>query len=909
MNGRASAIARVSGMALAIALCAPGVAFAQDGDVQQVEEDEAENVIVVTGTSIRGAPPVGSSLIQLGRAEIEATVGSSATQIVQEIPQIFNFGVNESARNQSGGAGNIVYGSSINIRGIGPYATLTLLNGRRAVPQGTLGASVDPGNIPAIALQRVEVIADGASAVYGSDAVAGVANLILRRDYEGLGVDAQYGFGDNYHTYNVNAIAGTDWGSGRMTIAGQHHFRSNLAGVDRDFYTSDLTPFGGSDYLVGNCDPGTMVISGVNYAIPESGATPSNLIAGTSNRCDNLKLTTDILPEVETNSATFTFDQDITDSIHFFADGLYAKRDAFRRSASAEQAITVPATNAFFVSPSGVTLPSCPSSAGAPTGTQCLTINYNLANLFGGNSISDIESEVWQLTGGFDVSLSEDWNVNLYGTFGRDHDHVFSQGGSTNVANLAAALRSSDPATALNPFGTSGGNSDATIASVFDNLTDTDGKSRYFDTGITLDGTLFSLPGGDVRIAVGGQYNELRLRTGQIRGAAGSQTGTDSILRRSVTSGFAEVLIPIFGPDNAIPGFQSLELNIAGRIDEYSDVGSTTNPKFGINWEPIDDLKLHASYGESFRAPLLTQITSAGGSRLFAQNYFDPTVNATVAGVALSGGNLGLVPETARTWSVGLDYTPASVPGLQFSLNYFDLVYEGQVASYLSDLNLLRKEEFFGSIILRGAEAQARAAELLEAGIGIGRGTEQQVRNAPVFVDGRTNNLGTTSTTGIDFGLVVPIDGGEAGDFRVTFRGLRFFTYDIAYTPGGTVTDQLNNIDNPLKFKARLGLSWDQGPFTLNTYVNYTNGYNNTLASPVERISASTTVDLSASYDLADMLPVAERVSIGVNVLNLFDEDPPFVDIAPTNNGGGGFDPANASPLGRVVSLVLRTEF
>jgi iron complex outermembrane recepter protein len=867
--------------------------------------------IVITGTSIRGAPPVGSSLIQLDRTEIETSPSTTTTQIIREVPQIFNFGVTDAARNQSGGAGNIAYGNSINIRGIGPFATLTLINGRRPVPQGTLGASVDPSNIPAIALQRVEIIADGASAVYGSDAVSGVANLILRRRYEGLGVDVQYGFGDGFHEYTVNAIGGTDWGSGRFTVAGQHSFRSALSGLDRDFYSSDLTSRGGSDYRVTQCNPGNIQIAGALYAIPAAAATPDNLVAGTVNRCDNVKRT-DILPQQEINSAVVTFDQDIGERIHFFADGLYARRDGFRRSAAAVQNIVVPETNAFFVAPAGVSLPLCPASAGVPAGTRCETVMYSFQDVFGPNATSDIRSEVWQITGGFDVDLGKDWHINLYGTHGKDHDHVFSVGNGVDAPNLAAALRSSNPATAFNPFGT-GPNNPAVVAGIFNNLTDTDGRTRVSDFAAKIDGPLFHLPGGDVKIAVGAEYYDMHLRTGQIRGRAGAQTGTDQRLSRNVKSAYAELLIPIFGDENATTGFRSLDIDIAGRIDDYSDVGSTKNPKIGINWQPVEDLRLHGSYGESFRAPLLTNLVSAGGSQLFLQNYFDPTANggagATVRGVALSGGNLDLQPETARTWSFGGEYSPKRLKGAQLSLNYFDLVYEGQIVSYLSNLNVLRQEALFSSIILRGAAAQARIAELIASGRAVQGGSVAEALASPVFVEGRTNNLGTTITRGLDFGVVVPWSLGSGGDLRFTLRGTRFFTYKVALTPGGQINEQLNNIDFPLKLRMRGSIGWDRGPLALNLFANYQNGYDNTLVTPTERIKAQTTFDLSASYDLGGIAGAVENARLGVEVVNLFDQDPPFVDIAPTNNGGGGFDPTVASPLGRVISVSLRAKF
>jgi len=914
-----------SAFVLAMALLQPAVAHAQTADAKPADPKAAaadngeatDAAIIVTGTSIRGAPPVGSSLIQVGRQDIDASPSVTTTQLVREVPQIFNFGVTDSARNQSGGAGNIVYGNSINIRGIGPFATLTLIDGRRAIGQGTLGASVDPSSIPAISLERIEVIADGASAIYGSDAVAGVANLILRRNYKGLGADVQYGFADNYNEFTANAIVGANWGSGHFTLGGQHAYRTALSGLDRAFYKSDLTAFGGADYRTsGLCNPGTVSIANAGvtttYAIPASGATAANLVAGAPNKCDNIK-TTDILPQQEMNSAVLTFDQDLTEGVHFFTTAMYARRDAFRRSAVATSTLAVPTTNPFFVSPTGATLPNCAASVGVATGTKCENVQYSFAGLYGQNATAAITSESYQVTGGFDVKISDKWNFNTYLTAGFDHDHVFSVGGGVDAANLASALRSTDPTTALNPFGTAGGNSAATLASVFDRLTDTDGKSKLTDWGAKIDGTLFSLPGGDVKVAVGGEYNKLWIRTGQIVGRKGAQTGTDQILERSVKSGYVEVLMPIVGEGNAMPGVKSLTLDIAGRIDKYSDVGKTTNPKFGLTWEVVDDFKIHASYGESFRAPLLTNIVSASGSQLFLQNYFDPTANggagATIQGVAMSGGNLNLKPETARTWSLGVDYNPAWLPGSQFSVNYFNVTYDGQIVSYLSNLNVLRQESLFSSIILRGAAAQARIAQEVAAGKSLNGGTQAQILASPVFVDGHTQNLGLTKTQGIDFGLSVPFDVGGGSSLRASLRGARFFNYKVALTPGGAILDQINNIDFPLKFRARASLQYQHGPLNVNVFANYTNGYNNTFSTLKPKIAANTTIDLTAAYDFGEMFGLTKRFQLGLNVTNLFDKAPPFADLAPTNNGGGGFDPTVSSPIGRIVSVSLRTKF
>ena len=826
----------VSRLAMAVfaLAAAPVPALAQDAEqappaASEPPADESASPtiqeIIVTGTSIRGAAPVGSPLVAVGRAEIDQSAATTTIKVLQETPQITNYGVSDTSRSGAGGAGNVVYGNSINLRGIGPYATLTLINGRRAVPQGTTGATIDPSTIPTLALERVEVIADGASAVYGSDAVAGVANLILRRNYEGAQIEVQHGVADHYFESQIGMIAGHKWSTGQVTASFQHTYRSNLSGRDRDFYGADLTSRGGADYRVTQCAPGNIVTGGRSYAIPQGGATPGNLVPGTVNKCDNLKAI-DLVPQQEINAGTINFDQDITDGIRFYADVYASRRDAVRRGQVAAQNLVVPRSNAFFVAPAG-------------TNPLTETVQYSFVNDYGPYSTSDITSQTIQGTAGFNADLFGDWQLDVYGSYGWNKDRVFTQGSQTDSAALAAALGSSNPATAFNPFGTSVNDPDV-IAGIMNNVSTTQGISRMKAAEAKVDGTLISLPGGDVKLAVGVEYYKLNLRTGQLRGRREAQTGTDIRLSRNVKSAYAEVLVPIFGPGNAIPGFHSLQLDVAGRIDKYSDVGTTKNPKIGVNWEPVADLKLHGSYGESFRAPLLTQLVSAGGSQLYIQNYYDPTVGTTVQGVALSGGNLDLKPETARTWSFGGEYSPAFLPRAQLSLNYFDVVYKGQINGYLSNLNVLRQEDLYSSIITRGLPAKERTAALIASGLTVNGGTPANALAADVFIDGRPSNLGTTITRGLDFGLAVPFETADAGEFRFSLRGTHFFTYKVGITPDSPIIDQANNIDYPLKWRARGIVGWSKGGFDGSVVVAWQNGYNNTYVAPVEHIKSYT---------------------------------------------------------------------
>ena len=178
-NLKPSATALLAGVSAGAALLAVQPTLAADAGAKAAAADSVSlEEVVVTGSRIRGEAPVGSTLIAVGRDDIDASGAMTATDIVQQLPQVLNFGITAGSRVQSGGSNNVTYGSSVNIRGIGPFATLALVNGHRVVPQGTTGFAVDPSVIPTIGLERLEVIADGASAIYGSDAIAGVANFI-----------------------------------------------------------------------------------------------------------------------------------------------------------------------------------------------------------------------------------------------------------------------------------------------------------------------------------------------------------------------------------------------------------------------------------------------------------------------------------------------------------------------------------------------------------------------------------------------------------------------------------------------------------------------------------------------------------------------------------------------------------
>lgn len=876
-----------------VAMAAGGLAEAQ---VQASQED-----VVVTGSRMRGVAPVGSTVTSIDRAAVEASGAVTTTQLIQQIPQVFNLGISETSRGQSGGSNNITYGTTVNLRGIGPFTTLVILDGHRAVPQGTSGFAVDPSIIPTLALARVEVVADGASAVYGSDAVAGVVNLILRRNFDGFQVTGRYGVGDEIDERNVGMIFGKNWDSGQVTVSFENGYRSALSGLDRDFFRADLRSLGGTDFRVTNCSPGN-IVAGATYPIPPGGVTPATagtLAPGAANRCDNLQYA-DLVPEQDRNSMAMTFDQKVTDRLSLFGDAFASKRLFKLRNGAPNSSLAVPATNAFFVLPPGGVTSACPASAGAAPGTQCETVQYSFVNDYP-QAFSKGYSKAFEVTLGARYELPGDWKFETSYTAGRNDDRSTSY----NLANaqaLAAALRSANPATAFNPFG-AGGNNPSVVNNILIGVSDNKGRVilKFFEA--KLDGPLFDLPGGQVRGVIGLERQDLRVAPTIFQGTTLVTTAIATRRERQVDSYYAEVLVPIVGEANAVPGIHKLDLNLAGRYDEYSDVGVTQNPKVGVNYAPVEDLTFRASYGTSFRAPTISQIYGNTNS-LFVSNYSDPTLGGAIRqGVARSGANLALQPETATTWSFGFDVTPDVLPGSKFSVTYFKIDYDNQAVAYLSDLSVLSREAQFAgtNIIVRNPTPAFMAQQLAETGF-------TGVLPSPVtlFIEGRNANLAQTKAEGIDFDARYGFDTEGMGSFTLGLNGTYFLKYDTAITATAPIIDQLNDIFNPLTFKMRGSLTWDRGPVSGNVFVNYQNAYDNTTATPVQKVDAYTTVDMRLAYRIGED---ESPFTVALDLRNAFDQDPPFVNLAQSTNGGGGFDPTLTNPIGRIIGISLDKKF
>ena len=856
---------------------APATARADDETPPPSASSSTAADIVVTGSRIKGVAAVGSSVIAIDQEKISEEPVTSTADLLRRVPQVVGLGQNRNGGTAQNGAANATRGAGINLRGIGTNATLVLYDGKRLPPQGTQGQYTDPSVIPSIALGRVEVVADGASAIYGSDAIAGVVNFIERRNFDGVEFRARSGVtgGGGYDEQQLAAIGGKKWNGGYLTVAGEFTHNSPLVGTDLPWYQDDNRYRGGRDLRTTFCNPGTITAGGNTYAIPAGGVTSANvgrLVAGTSNKCFDSRFDA-VIPEQQRLSGLVNFSQELGSGLRVFADGLYSYRDGITTGTSDTFTATVRNTNPYFVSP----VPGATSE----------TVTYSLLPELGVDR-NAYHGYSWNVSGGLEAKLFGDWSGTAYYQHGESRD-VSDRRVGVNAAALATALASTNPATALNVFG--GANNPSVLANIHDNLFQIIGATKLDVVNLQFTGSLFALPGGMVRAAVGGEYRKEYTFTDLVVGNSAAQSHVGDSGSRNVKAVFGELYIPIFGGGNAIPGFKELTLSLAGRYESYSDFGSTTNPKVGITWRPVTGVTLRGSYGTSFRAPTFTEVSQvAGGAGL----YYDTLPGATgnQIGIGIAGGNPNLKPETARTFSAGIEVAPPGIPGLVARANYFDIDYKNQIIALRGTSGILTNPLYSSFVTLNPSAAQVAAL------IGSGLPINQAINASTVtfIVDGRRQNLGESLVGGIDFGLNYTHDVGAA-KLDGGIQGTYFTRYKFRAVPGAQFTEVINTINFPQRFRMQADLGATLANLHGRITLNHLGGYNNTGIVPVQKISAYDTVDLFVAID------VTRRFTLSADVRNLLNETPPFVDQA------RGYDPQSTNPIPRLFSITAGVKF
>ena len=858
----------------------------------------ADSAIVVTGSRIRGAGPTGSPVVTIDREAIEKSGYGTVQQILQSLPQAFMGGSNETttgATTRNGTGNDSTLGSSINLRGLGTNSTLVLIDGARPALGGTGGVFADISLIPMTAVERIEVLTDGASAIYGADAVAGVINLRLRNRFAGAETILRAGTADGDMTeVQFSQLLGKKWNGGHLVLAYQYSDRGALAASERDFAREDLRPFGGPDYRSIYASPGTIrAANGQLFGIPggQNGRTltAAQLLPGVQNRRDN-RAETDLLPRQRVHSLYGAGEFDITDSLTFRASILAAQRN-YRRinNVTALRTARVPVTNPFYVDPIG-------------TG-QPVQVTYNFVNDVG-PQINEGRVRALSTSAGLEKAIGA-WRIQLGGAYGIQKGKAYTRN-SVNSARLAVALADTSPATSFNVFGDGTANNQATIDYIR-------GSNQTIDTfktwsaALRADGPLFRLPAGDVRLAAGAEYRReandyFRIQDqSTLAPVAAPYPGFPG--PRHVKSIYAEILVPVFGPDNEMPGFHKVDLTLAGRIEDYNQFGRTENPKFSLRWEPVEGVALRGSYGTSFRAPQFDELIGPALSLYTTLSVPDPASPTGSSNVlALFGYAPNIQPEKATTWTAGFDIAPSSMPGFKASLTYFDVDYRDRIGTLTEDyLRFLTNRDVFGGVVLDNPPLDLVQFYYNQPSF------TNPIAIAPnqvvAILDGQTRNLAREHQKGIDIDLgYAPEFAGGRLDLGVS--GTHIFSIIKQLSPGSASSDFVGLYASPVKWRLRGRLGWAKGGFSANAFVNYTDGYRNQVAIPNEYVSSWTTVDLTLSQRIGQKADETDGrgLQLSLALQNLFDRDPPYVNNK-SQTSALGYDPEKASPIGRMISV------
>ena len=952
-------------VAVGAMLVAAPSAMAQDSDEDMFEFEE----IVVTGTNIRGATVVGGAVLSIGKQELDQSGKATAADFLRELPSNLAGGVGIADATQSGqdagfAGANLAGGQGVNLRGLGALSTLVLVNGRRQATSGQFGDFVDIANIPTAAIERMEVLQDGASAIYGSDAVGGVVNFILKRQLDAPVTTARVGTTTEGGgtEYLLSHVHGLNWDSGHAVIGVEYMHRENVLATQRDRYEngSDFSSFGGVNWAEFNfrvSETANIYAAGqgssagtVLYTVPagENGVlTNADLtaVADGIGNTGNVYDMVDILPEVERFSIFGSFDQDLSDTVTLFGDFRYSERTSdYNEGYAAVTDFVVTSASPFYIADIDTAV-SGGAGGSIPFG-RILT-----------DQVEGTEASVDHYSGQIGLRFADivgDWTAEFVASYSRDKQRRYTTQlrDVNNSAPLACALGSAAADCAgfiqWNPFSTAA----LTQAQIdqYYGFEDLRFDSKVSQFSFKADGSLFELPAGAIKVAVGVDYREetidgyLDFNTLSVETDSGPYEET----KRDAWSFFAEAFIPVT---------DMIEVSAAGRYETFSGTGdySTFDPKFGLNIRPVEGLRIYGSWGTSFHAPAMRFENDSpqplpGGNAAFRLNVgrFGPCdsdlidFNAFAGtpgaagelctfGYIINSGGAGpgvLEPETSETWTLGFDFEPEAVPGLRIAASYFNIKVEDRIQRIQSGtLNAILEEWFAtdgGGAFAAAIEArpsEARVQEFFDNPkfIGTFGPGPQDAASVQMIVHATQLNIAALKEEGFDFSISYDFAVGD-GMAGVFLNGTYLTEYALQDAPGNAFTDALGKYTSfgaPVALRSRQGVWYEQGAWDARLTMNYVDSYTCEIcyvdsgtgpalsATPV-KVDEWITFDLNVGYDLSDLGGVAEGTRVNLQVNNLFNNEAPLFDAGGTQTTtAAAYDPNNHTIVGRTVALTL----
>ena len=874
--------------------------------VSEVKPSAIVSELVVTGSQIHGAPVGPSHVEAISRDDLDHSGEATVADLLTVLPQNFAGTAQPSTFliGSDGLGNNSTVAQGVNLRGLGAPATLVLVDGHRLAGVGLNGDFADLSSIPTAAVDRVELLLDGASAIYGSDAVGGVVNVITRRNFIGDETRARFQIADRGDAAQtqVSNIFGSGWSSGHLTIAYEYEHEEPLAAIDRSFTaTADLRPRGGSDFRTFYNNPGNILsydpaIGGyvAAYAIPYDptgvGLTAADFSPGTVN-LNNPRLQSDIEPEQDRHSLYLDLRQSLTGWASLDLNARYTYRGFTYKTPASSTILQITGADPYFI---------------PITGEASDLIGYAFGNELGPVLTTGSQQSL-NLSAALDVDLPHAWHGQIYGAYARE-DGVIVQTHLLDGTALNEALGNSPPTSGynpavlgyFNPYGAGQANSPALLAFLSRRERNSSlGEVATIDA--QADGPLMTLPGGPLRAALGVQFRLERFTPDTVStNPVDDFSSGGTAYQRTVIAGFAELRAPVIGPDNAVPGVRKLEVSLAGRIEVYDDLGISGVPKVGVLWTPVVGLDVHATYGRSFRAPSLVDLDAV---QVLAPGVL-PTATSQSLVLVRYGGDPGLKPETATSWTLGATLKPHIAPNLVLDVTGFDVVYRNQIGTpVLNDIGNALTNPAYAPYVTH-IDPAANPADLALVESLIAQSGSQFAGQFPptaytAIVDARSVNAAVTHVRGLDLAANYAVSWG-ANRFSFTANGTWLIDYQRQLTAEAPLIQLVSTAGEPVSFRGQFTLGWSRGTFDAQAAVNYQSGYRaGEGLEPNAYIDPWTTLDLQASWRAPATARSLHGLTITLSVLNVLNADPPFYN----SPQGVAYDPANASPLGRVVSI------
>jgi iron complex outermembrane receptor protein len=917
--------------ALAIATSASAQSTLPPPDVAETpastaDEPTAGGDIVITGSRIRRDPLAQDApIVFVDQEDIAKTGLNSITDVLQRLPSAGG-GLN-SKFNNSGNFGNPPDGggvgagaAEIDLRYLTSKRTLVLVDGLRfvnATSASGVPGSVDLNAIPESMIERVEVLQDGASAIYGSDAIAGVINIITKRRQKGLLATAQlggYNEGDGF-SQNYQLSWGNGDGPTQIVVGANYVKQDPISSGDRDI---SLFPEPYATECINTCSSGTprgryiVAFPGpdgqdLTLIAPVIGRAPTladfRPFAGNSDRF-NFAPYNFILTPLERYGAFANFKQELGTDLNFSAKLVWNRRNSKNQAAPLPlfvgpdagngnllDTIVIDATNQF--NPFGVTLG--PGSlvfigrrvveGGPRRYSQRVDTSYGTATVDGRLNFGGRE---WF------------WDIN--GIYGRNKAKQRMLG-NINAARLQEALGPDADCTApcvpFNIFGGAGSITQEMLDFVGFVQNDSSRQKLWGGSG-NISGSLFDLPGGPLGLAIGVEHRDY---SGRFDPDPVVAAGLGSDIPALPTSGgynvdeaYAEINAPLLADR---PFFQLLELSGAVRFSDYSRSGSTTTFKGGVNWKPVSDLRLRGSYSEGFRAPTIGELF--GTPSRFDQELADPCsadqnpsgtilANCLAQGIpvgyvqlnsqlsVLTSGNENLTPEKSKGYNLGAVYSPSWLPRFSVQVDYY---------------NIKIKDAIFAA----AGEILARCVSTNDpiACAAITRTASGQI----VQISGVLDNVNGINTDGLDVNLAYRTAPAGWGTLGLTFNNSFLFNYDVIVptaTGTATITREGTEQGSPdqafPKHKAIAILDWNG----TNVGASITERYIKSVTESANgnKLNSRFYTDLQLRFFAPSF---ADNFGFALGVNNLFDKDPPGCISCGLNN----FDPTTYDVPGRYM--------